>query len=408
MATPANNPSRVVAVTPTKVASAATTATATATAATAAATVPTRKRGVSNALKGMIATVLTISILILAWVLIERMGSNRDAETLHKLITQAAQTNTTEIPVTKKDLTILLGSAANVSFNKHRSSIYKTLLLAKSTDGTDIDGTIAAFVTSREMLAEVKEVLIRDVLRMRGNPSVVPVLLAFASSTSDAKAATASLKAIRFMVEDRHFDPLLKIVQSTTNAEVRRAAEETMGEIIRKSSNKDRLANTLSLQYTTALNHEIRHCLLRLMGICGGETSLATVREILTGSDPQQTIAAIIALGSWGDQSGFPVLVDFLKESRDPAMRARAFDAAQKYLGQVKDNPNEEQQWTMLSNQAKTRDEQMKILQGAANLDGEWPLKLVETYTKSDDDQIVQKAERALDYMKNLRKLNQE
>lgn len=356
----------------------------------------------------MIATVLTISIIIVAWVLVERMGSNRDAETLNKLITKAAQANTSELPINKKDLDILLGSAVNVSFNKHRSSIYKALLLAKSSDGTDIDGTIAMFVTSREMLADVKEVLIRDVLRMRNNPSVVPTLLTFATSTPDAKAATASLKAIRFMVEDRHFDPLLKIIQGTSNAEIRRAAEETMGEIIRKSSNKDRLADTLSLQYTTALNHEIRHCLLRLMGICGGEKALSTVREILRGNDPQQTIAAIIALGSWGDQTGFPVLVDFLKESRDPAMRGRAFDAAQKYLSQVKENSTEEQQWNMLSNQAKTREEQMKIIQGIANLEGEWPLKLIQTFMKSDDDQISKKAERALDYMKDRRKLNQE
>jgi hypothetical protein len=278
--------SRVVAVTPTKV----TTTTA------ATTTVPKRRRGVSNATKGMIATMLTISILIVSWVLVDRMGSNRDAETLNTLITKAAQPNTTEIPVNKSELNILLGSAANVSFNKHRNSIYKTLLLAKSSDGTDIDGTIATFVTSREMLADVKEVLIRDVLRMRNNPSVVPTLVTFASSTPDAKAAAASLKAIRFMAEDRHFDPLLKIIQNTSNAEVRRAAEETMGEIIRKSNNKERLADTLALQYSTALNHEIRHCLLRLMGVSGGEKALSTVREILLGNDPQQIIAAVRAL----------------------------------------------------------------------------------------------------------------
>ncbi len=389
--------SRVVAVNPTKV--------ATTTAATA--TVAKPKRGVSNAMKGMIATMLTISILIVSWVLVDRMGSNRDAETLNKLITKAAQANTTEIPVNKKELDVLLGSAVNVSFNKHRSSIYKALLLAKSSDGTDIDGTIATFVTSREMLADVKEVLIRDVLRMRNNPSVVPTLITFASSTTDAKAATAALKAIRFMAEDRHFEPLLKIIQSTSNAEVRRAAEETMGEIIRKSSNKERLADTLSIQYATALNQEIRHCLLRLMGVCGGEKALSTVREILRGSDQQQIIAAIMALGSWGDQTGFPALVDFIKESRDPAMRARAFDSAQKYLGQLKDNPNEEQQWNLLSGQAKTREEQMKIIQGIANLEGDWPLNLVQTFMKSDDDEIAQKAKRALDYMQNLRKINQ-
>lgn len=397
LATTASNPARVVSATPAIVS----------TASAANAAIPRRKAGVSTALKGMIATVLVILILIVGWVLLERMGSNRDAETLDKLITKAVQANTSELPVTRDELNILLGSAANVSFNKHRSSIYKALLLARSSDGTDIDGTIVDFVTGREMLADVKETLIKDVLRMRKNPAILPKLLTYASSTTDAQAATWAIKAIRFMAEDRHFDPLLKIMQNHSNAEVRRAAEETMTEIIRKSNAKGKLANTLSLQYTTALNQEIRHSLLRLMGVCGGENSLTTVRAILVGTDKEQTIAAIIALGSWGDETGFPVLVDYLKESRDPAMRARAFDSAQKYLGQIIDNPNEEQQWNMLSNQAKTREEQMKILQGVANLEGEWPLKIVQAYMKSDDDQITQKATRALDYMQDRRKLDQ-
>jgi HEAT repeat protein len=397
MTTPVDKTSRVVAVTPTQVT----------TATTSTATLPKPKRGLSTAAKGMIATVLVISIAIMSWVIIDRMGSSRDSEVLHKILTKAAQPTTKEIPVNKKELDILLGSAVDVSLNKDRNVIYKALLLAKSSDNSDIDAIISQFVTTREMLPEVKKMLIAEVLRLRNNPTIVPTLLTFAGSTADANAASSALKAIRAMAEDRHFEPLLKIVQNTTNAEVRAATEATLGEVIRKSSNKNRLADTLALQYGTALNQEIRHCLLRLLGVCGGEKSLATVREILSGSDQQQMIAAIMALGSWGDASGFPALVDFLKESRDPGMRKRAFDAAQKYLGQQKDNPKEEEQWNMLSNQAKTSEEQKNIIQGIANLEGEWPLKLIQAYMKSEDEGVVAKAERALSHMKEMRKLNQ-
>lgn len=368
---------------------------------------PQAKRGISSALKAMIAITLVILIAIFSWVLVERMKQNRQVEILDKLVSDAARATATELPITKSDLDLLLGKAVDVGFNKHRGSIYKALLIAKATDGTEIDKTITTFVTSREMLPDVKETLIKDVLRMRKNPVIVPTLVSFAGSTTDTRSAIAALQSVRFMVDEQQFESFIKIIQGTSNSEVRRNAEETAMEIIRKSSIKGQLAEALSLHYITALNNEIRYSLLRLMGACGGSKALSTLQNIMASGDSEQIVAAISALGSWGDDDGFPVLVEFVKNSQDLAMRSRAFDAAHRYLGTVKDPAQQAEQWTLLSTQAKTSDEQIKIINGIVNLDGDWSYNLVQTYLKSSDDKVVGKAEKAVELMNERRKLKQ-
>ena len=352
----------------------------------------------------MIATTLGIFIIMMVWVILDRMAGNRDKETLYRLTTLAAKEGTTEVPVNRKELDILLNSATNVSSNERRISIYTALRYAKATDNTDIDATIARVATSREMLPEVKKVLLEDVIRLRNNPSVVRPLLDFARSSTDPKTTVHAMKAFRNIADESHFESVLKILTSTSSTEVRNTAEDVLAAIIRKSSNPGRMADALSQQYSTASNQDIRLCMLRLMGRCGGDKALAAVRSILAEGDSQKTIAAINALGSWGDKSGFPVLLDFIKESQDPAMRARAFDAAQKFMTAHNESPGAEEQWTLLANQAKTPEEQIKLIHGLANVPGDWPLKLVETFTKSDDDDVADKAERALNYMKEQRK----
>ena len=181
--------------------------------------------------------------------LLDRSGKNRETKAFNEMITEAAKGDATEIPVNKVKLDILLEAAANTGISEHRQTIYKALFLAKATDGTDVDGRIAEFATKREMLPDVREVLIRDVLRKRKNPSVVPTLMAFARSTSDSRAAVAALQAVRFMAGDEQFEQFITVIETTSKEDVRKAAEDTLAEIIRKTRNRTDCANRLAASY---------------------------------------------------------------------------------------------------------------------------------------------------------------
>jgi serine/threonine protein kinase len=365
------------------------------------------KARLSNAAKTMIAAVLGILAVLLAWMLIDRQSQNRETGIYNEMIQYAAKGDATELPVTKHKLDILLRSAVNVSANEHRQTIYKALYLAKATDGTDVDKAIAEFATTREMLPEVKKILIRDVIRMRKNPAVVPILIQYASTTADAPSAVAALEAVRFMAGGEQFDQFLNVIQTTTHAEVRKAAEDTAAEILRKAPSRTAFADRLATSHATAVDENIRHSFLRLLGRCGGPKALEVVRAALADTDQKNQIAAIMALGSWGDDAGFPILADYVAAATDDSLRNRAFESALRFVSDstVEHDPKAwEEQWTMLSKQSKTRAEQEKLIRGLVNLDTDWALKLVEGYTQSDDDNIADLAVRAVENIKERRK----
>ena len=361
---------------------------------------PAGKKKLSNAAKGTIAAILGLMVVLLGWMLLDQSGKNKITQLYNEMITEAAKGDATEVPVNGHKLQILLDAAANTGANEQRQTIYKALFLAKATDGTDVDGKIAAFATGRDMLPDVREVLIRDVLRMRKNPSVVPALMSYARTTSDVRAAVAAIQAVRFMAGEEQFDQFLEVLQSTTQEEVRKATEDTMAEIIKKSPTKDKIAAKLATAYETSLNENVRHSILRLLGRCGGDKPLDIVKKALAGDDLNLKFAALTSLGAWGDDSGFSTLTEFLAASEDEKLRAKAFEATLKFVSdptRTRTPAGDQQQWTELKKQAKTRQEQESVVRGLYNFDEDWSLKLLDEYSKSDDDRIVDLSLKAIE-----------
>jgi len=358
------------------------------------------KRKFSNAAKTTVAAILGLLVVLLGWMILDRSGKNKITQLYNQMITEAAKGDATEVPVNATKLQILLDAAANTGANEQRQTIYKALFLAKAIDNTDVDGKIAQFATTREMLPDVREVLIRDVLRMRKNPSVVPVLMKYARSTSDVRSAVAAIQAVRFMAGEEQFEPFLEVLQTTTHEEVRKATEDTMAEIIKKSPAKDRLASKIAPAYDASINDNVRHSILRLLGRCGGDKPLEIVKKSLASDDLNLKFAAITALGAWGDDSGFTTLTGFLINSQDEKLRSKAFEATLKFVSdpsRTHTPAGDQQQWTALKQLAKTRAEQESVIRGLFNFEEDWALKLLAEYSKSDDDRIVDLSQKAIE-----------
>jgi hypothetical protein len=361
---------------------------------------PAGKKKLSNAAKGTIAAILGLLVVLLGWLILDRSGKNKLTQLYNGMIAEAAKGDATEVPVNALKLQILLDSAANTGINEQRQTIYKALFLAKATDGTDVDGKIAAFATGRDMLPDVREVLIRDVLRMRKNPSVVPALMSYARTTSDVRAAVASIQAVRFMAGEEQFDQFLEVIQSTTQEEVRKATEDTIAEIIKKSTSKDKLAAKLATAYDTSLNENVRHSILRLLGRAGGAKPLEITKKALASDDLNLKFAALSSLAAWGDDSGFPTLTEFLSSSQDEKLRSKAFEATLKFVSdptRTHTPEGDQKQWTELKQQAKTRAEQESVIRGLYNFDEDWSLKLLEEYSKSEDDRVSDLSQKAIE-----------
>jgi serine/threonine protein kinase len=370
---------------------------------------PAGPRKLSNNAKTVIAAILGILVVLFAWFLLNRSGKNREARLYNEMILEAAKGDTTEIPVNAEKLELLLSAATNTGVVEARQTVYQALFLAKAVDATDVDARIAEFATTREMLPDVREVLIRDVLRKRKNPSVVPTLLAYASrNTDDARSAVAALQAVRFMAGDDHFEAFLNTIEGTNHDDVRKAAEETMVQILKKSPNRSAKADLLASTYESSMNDNVRHSMLRLLGRCGGPKALELVKQTLAGGEPKDQVAAIISISAWADDSAFELLLDFIASQSDEQLRTRAFDSALRFLtdGDVtRDADVTRDLWLKLDAQAKTSAEQMKIIRGIVTFTDEWAMKLLEKYAEEDDDRVADLAEKAMERVRDLRRI---
>lgn len=362
---------------------------------------PRGKRKMSNAAKTMIAAVLGILVVLLAWTLLNRSGKNRETARYNELVKVAAKPDATEVPMNKADFEILLRAVTftGATDSNRRQLIFKALYLAKATDGSDFDARLVEFATTSEMNQDIRVTLLRDVLRMRGNPAIVPKMLDYISSTKTPATAVAALQGIRFLVSDAQFEPIVQIIQTTQDDSIRKAAEETAVELIRKSANRAALADSLIKAHEGSVDEKARHAILRLVGRCGGTEALELVKGVLQNGNEKDQVAALLALGSWGDNTAFPLLLDYLRKPGDnPQLRNRAFESSLGFLTseQSASNPLTESQWRDLAAIAADTREKKLVLDRIVFLEGEWPVEIINGYANDPDPYIADMSERAI------------
>lgn len=369
--------------------------------------VPKQKMG--NGLKAAIAAIIALMVVLAGFMVVQKLSNRKAMAEYNKVITLAAHPETTSVPMNKAMLDMMLRNAMNVGSNTQRETVFQALYLGSSTDGTDIDGEIVRFVTQQQMMENVRLVLISQVLRRRANPTIVTPMLEYAKTTDNDAAAAAALQAVRQLVNESHFDELLSALQFTNNVEIRRAAEEALVEIIKKSSQPGQYSSKLHGIFKSSINDDARHSALRLSAYVGDESSLGIIREIFSGRVVKDQIAAISALSSWSNADGFPVLMNFFNSTDDTMLRSRAFDAGLRYVTVLDENGAEEELrrdvWTQLSLDARNPDEQERIVRAlATNHRDEWVIGLIEKFTsKENPDRVIDVAERAISSIKARR-----
>jgi serine/threonine protein kinase len=368
------------------------------------------KTGLGNGAKGAIAAGLGILVLLVAYLVISKMASNREAKEFNELVKIAAEPSASEVPVTRKQLDSLLASVVNPGSNSARETVYKALYLAKATDGTDVDDVIVDAATRPEMNSSIRQALLARVVGQRKNPAIVPKLVAFARATDDAQAAKAALDAVSSLGSDEQFPLLLDVIQFTASSQVRQSAEATAGKVIEKSTQRGEFATVLATAYGTATNEDTRHALLRLLGHAGGDKAAEIVKTALAEGSNLDQLNAVKALGQWSDDSMFETLIAFIGETKDETLRSRAFDSALDFLrdrDRKRGDAENEDFWKSLASNAKTTAEQLNMVRALANNEPtEWALSVVEYFfDESDSDEVQDLAEKALNRMRERAKV---
>ncbi len=366
------------------------------------------KKTISNSVKVVLAIVLSISVIFLGLFINNRMKENAEIALFNEMITLAAKEDTTEVPVNKEKLEILLFNASSPGGQEDRNAIYRALTLAKATDKTDVDKEIADYTTTVDMHGDIRTVLLQDVLGTRKNPAIVPTLINFAKSSPEPRVALAAVAACREMATESHFQVFLDLLKNTTDEIMRKAAEDNIASIISRSGSFSLFRGTLITTYKSTPLASVKHATLRLLGRVGGDEALALVKENLKSPDSKTKMVALGALSNWVDSAGFNLLINQISTEADPKDRKLAFDAAIKCAANIKDKP--EEAWRKIALQAKTQQDEIDVINALAAYSADpWVFDIINNIAKSSSNPAaVERAKKAIAYLEDMKKAKSE
>ena len=217
--------------------------------------------GFKIAMAGLVVALMVTVGLFLA----DRIKKSRGSQRHEALLAEAVKPDVTEIPMSGAEFARYLQDAANPVSDDQQKAVFQVLDKARPNDGADLDAATAEFVTKTgEMLPEVREALIREVLKRRVNRAMVPDLLDYGRKTPHAPTALALFKAIRAWVGDAEFESVLSVAQFSKNAELQQAAAESAIEVLKKSSARAKLLAGVEAALKDTTNTKTRELLERI------------------------------------------------------------------------------------------------------------------------------------------------
>ncbi|NIP95403.1 MAG: hypothetical protein GWO24_18945, partial [Akkermansiaceae bacterium] len=147
-----------------------------------------------------------------------------------------------DLPTTGKQARLLLRNSVSLKQIAEREAIYQRLLVAKSSDDTNLDEMIAEFASNEEnaMIPDIRNKLFQ-VVQGRKSPAALPHLISHAQSGTSPQTATAALKAAEQIATDKDVASLLKIIQFSTHQPVRQGAKLVVASLARRSENREPL-----------------------------------------------------------------------------------------------------------------------------------------------------------------------
>lgn len=370
--------------------------------------VPAKKKGMSNAVKGVIASILVVVtiIAILVGVGLKR-ESDRNAE-LTKIGAYFKENNPTEVPLNKDQVELLLETLTTIGETKEneRPTLFQALTIGRSTDGTDIDVEIAKVAREKPMDSGIRQKLFQ-VLGFRGSDSALKDLIAFASETKDSDSGRAALKATLKMASRDNFESLLGIINANPDSAIRSSAVDTLTAVVKRAGDPRVFGPIVIRNYQNTADPGVRAALLRLAGASGGEETAGLVQSALEGDDSKKKVAAIYALRNWPNPTQFQTLLDYTARERETTLRKVAFESLVGFLDEGPGIKEDELPtlWEKVAGVSSGTIEQIQIVDAMARRDTPWADALIDNFIENgDSDKVVTRAERAKEFLETKRK----
>ena len=222
----------------------------------------------SHQAKLVITLITGVMVLVASLFLWKLLSKKRESQGLTEMLALVENPGTTVVKLDAAKLRVLLEALLAKDAETKLQGIGKALTLAEATDGTDVDSRIAEFATKRAGLSlSAGEMLIGKVLRTRNQAVILPRMMEFAAATDKPTLVVSSLLAVRRMAGDAQFDTFLNFVTTTSNPDIRIAAEINIEEVLKKSRNLEGLTKKLTTAQESNIKPDVQKTLKRLINL---------------------------------------------------------------------------------------------------------------------------------------------
>jgi serine/threonine protein kinase len=367
---------------------------------------PIKKKGISNAVKGMIGITL-LAFIILAAVIIKGNSSKNDRiERINEIVAAFDDPDNlpTEVPLSESDVQLLLDEliSGGVKDTMERPTYLQALNIGKATDGVDISAKVAAYARDVDMTGDLR-VKLFQVVGARGDESALPALIEFAQRTDDTSAGQGALNAAKKMAKTSNFDSLLTIITNSSNASIKNSAVDVLTKVISESDDPSAFSKAIQGSYNNTADTDAKIALLRLMGSAGGDEASDLVAETLESDDAKMKIAAIFSLRNWPDDSQFDTLYDYASEEQDDRLRAEAFSGLVSFLKTHPELDEDDKSiyWSDVASIAAGEREQLEIIGAMSKQSDGWADDILDYFIENGDTETVEfRAEKAKQALK--------
>lgn len=216
-------------------------------------------------------------------------------------------------------------------------------ILTEALDGVDATSAMAGLTTLK--WAGLNDYLLTA---MNGKPAGVrariigilaerrfavatPTFLAQATD-ADATVATAALKALGCLAQPEDMDRLIAVSLAAKDEGVRSQAERAINLASQGNAPDVRSAPVIKALGTTTKPAD-RALLVRILGVQGSQSALATIQALLKDADEQVREAAFRALEGWPNAAPIATMITMAADAPIPAWRILALRAGIRMAG---------------------------------------------------------------------------
>lgn len=204
-----------------------------------------RRKLAPKLIKVAVVAVLGCLFCVLLWWAKQRTERIQSTKAYTDLVAKASNDGVTQILIDGDKLRKVLEGLGNLGDEADLDAASNALLKVEVRGGGNTDLIVAEFATQAELPDPVRRMLFREVLSMRGEEVITPLLLEYAASTSNTGMATAALAAADGLVDVEHAGAILGIMTEAADAGLLDAGSQLMREIISWSEDHGKLVSQI-------------------------------------------------------------------------------------------------------------------------------------------------------------------